>query len=55
MLTIEQKLNQLYLATRVASLNADQHTALQQYAQDILEEIKAKEAQSNPPDLSENA
>ena len=55
MLTTEQKLNQLYLAARLAALNAEQHSALQQYAKDILEEIKAEDTQSPSLESSENA
>ncbi len=44
-MTPEEKLNQLYLATRVASLNADQHLALQKYAKDVLEAIKSTETE----------
>jgi hypothetical protein len=42
-MTIQEKINQLYIATRIASLNADQHAALQQHAKDILEALKEPE------------
>jgi hypothetical protein len=45
-MTIQEKLNQLYIATRVASLSADQHAALQQHAKDILEALKDPEPES---------
>lgn len=44
-MTPEEKLNQLYLATRVASLNAEQHAVLQQHAKDVLEAIKSTETE----------
>ena len=48
MITIEEKLNQIYLATRIATLNADQHAVLQQYAKDISEAIKEPDDAPNP-------
>jgi len=42
-MTIEQKLSQLYVASRIAQLNADQHEALRQYADEILQAIKSIE------------
>jgi hypothetical protein len=45
-MTIQDKLNQLYIATRVASLSADQHAALQQHAKDILEALKDLEPEA---------
>lgn len=42
-MTIEQKLSQLYTASRIAQLNADQHEALRQYADEILQAIKSIE------------
>jgi hypothetical protein len=42
-MTIEQKLSQLYAASRIAQLNADQHEALRQYADEILQAIKSIE------------
>jgi hypothetical protein len=42
-MTIQEKINQLYIATRIAALSADQHAALQQHAKDILEALKEPE------------
>jgi hypothetical protein len=42
-MTIEQKLSQLYAASRIAPLNADQHEALRQYFEEILQAIKSIE------------
>lgn len=39
-MTIQEKLNQLYLAARSANLNADQHNALAQYAKEIMEALQ---------------
>jgi hypothetical protein len=48
MMTIKEKLNQIYLAARAAALNADQHAALQQYAKDIFEAIEEPDEVSDP-------
>ena len=39
-MTIQEKLNQLYLAARSANLNADQHNAVAQYAKEIMEALQ---------------
>jgi hypothetical protein len=42
-MNIEQKLSQLHAASRIAPLNADQHEALRQYVEEILQAIKSIE------------
>jgi hypothetical protein len=42
-MTSLDKLQQLYAASRIALLNADQHEALRQYADEILQAIKPVE------------
>ena len=38
------KLQQLYAASRIAALNADQHEALRKWASELAEELKPKPA-----------
>jgi hypothetical protein len=42
-MTTLEKLNQLYAATRLAPLTADQHDAVRKLASEIAEELKPKE------------
>ena len=42
-MTNEQALNQLYAASRIAQLNADQHEMLRKCAEQIAEALKPKE------------
>ena len=39
-MTSLDKLQQLYAASRIAALNADQHDALRKWAQELAEELK---------------
>jgi hypothetical protein len=41
------KLQQLYAASRLAALNADQHDALRKWAQELAEELKPKEPEAD--------
>ena len=42
-MTNEQALNQLYAASRIAQLNADQHEMLRKCAEQLAEALKPKE------------
>jgi len=42
-MTSLDKLQQLYAASRIAALNADQHEALRKWADEILQAIKSIE------------
>ena len=42
-MTSLDKLQQLYAASRLSPLNADQHDALRKWAQELAEEIKPKD------------
>jgi CCR4-NOT transcriptional regulation complex NOT5 subunit len=42
-MTSLDKLQQLYAASRIAALNADQHDALRKWAQELAEELKPKD------------
>ncbi len=52
-MTIEQKLSQLYAASRIAPLNADQHEALRQYADELLQVLKGIEDDTEKVDSPE--
>lgn len=41
-MTSLDKLQQLYAASRIAALNADQHDSLRKWAQELAEELRAK-------------
>ena len=43
-MTSLDKLQQLYAASRIAALNADQHEALRKWASELAEELKPKPA-----------
>lgn len=42
-MTSLDKLEQLYAASRIAGLNADQHDALRKWASELAEELKPKD------------
>lgn len=48
-LTNEQALNNLYAASRLATIPADQHDILRKCAEQLLEFIKANEAKAPTP------
>ena len=50
---LEQKLSQLYAASRIAPLNADQHEALRQYADELLQAVKGIEDDTEKVDSAE--
>ena len=52
-MTIEQKLSQLYAASRIAPLNAEQHEALRQHADELLEAVKGIEDDTEKVDSPE--
>ena len=50
---LEQKLSQLYAASRIAPLNADQHEALRQHADELLQVLKGIEDDTEKVDSAE--
>lgn len=51
-MTIQEKLNQLYLAARSANLNADQHNAVAHYAKEIMEALQPAQDPEEPQEPS---
>jgi len=47
-MTSLDKLQQLYAASRIANLNADQHNALAQYAKEIMEALQPAQDPEEP-------
>lgn len=43
-MTSLDKLQQLYAASRIAALNADQHEALRKWVSELAEDLKPKDA-----------
>lgn len=53
-MTTLEKLNQLYAATRLANLNADQHEAVRKMAEDIAKELSPAKDKDNVVSISDN-